>query len=249
MIIDTHVHMYDGGWPPESQSGLSPLQMLEVMDAYDIQKVWISPVSGLVRDFRLYNDRLYEFTKISPERMIRFYTVNPNYPEAAVEEIKRCVEILGGRGIKLHPWLQAFSVTYNVVNRIIETCIGYKLPVLFHDGTPPYADCLQIANLAELYPEAKIILGHSGLYDMYRNAVKAAKRFKNVYLCICGTAVNDTRYILSEVDNNRILFGSDFGNMSVNIISDRIKVLEYVLESDSQKTKVFFENACSLING
>ena len=55
---------------------------------------------------------------------------------------------------------------------------------MFHEGTPPYADTLQVANLAELYPEAKIILGHAGLYDSYRNAVSAAKRLPNIFLCL-----------------------------------------------------------------
>ena len=32
MIIDTHVHFYDGGWPPQSKAGLLPGQMLDVMD-------------------------------------------------------------------------------------------------------------------------------------------------------------------------------------------------------------------------
>lgn len=247
MIIDTHVHMYDGGWPPGSQTGLSAHQMLDTMDRFNISKVWISSVSGLVRDCAEYNDRLYEFTKLDPDRLIRFYSVNPNYPENVVEEIKRCSEDLGCKGIKLHPWLQAFSVTYSIVNKIVETCIKYNLPIIFHDGTPPYSDCLQIANLAELYPEAKIILGHSGLYDFYRNAVSAVNRFKNVYLCLCGPAIGDIKYILSRVDNNRLIYGSDFGTAAVITLQERIKTIEYAVEDQEIRRKILYDNALTII--
>lgn len=217
------------------------------MDRHGISKAWISSVSGLVRDYRAYNNRLYEFTKGAPDRFVRFYTVNPNYPETITDEIGRVVETLGGKGIKLHPWLQAFSTDYPCVGRIVASCIRYHLPILFHDGTPPYSDCLQIANLAERFPEAKIILGHAGLYDLYRSAIHAAKRYKNIYLCLCGPAVQDIRQILAEVDNSRVFFGSDFGSQAVSILADRIKTVEYAIDNRQLTDKIFYHNANSML--
>jgi Predicted metal-dependent hydrolase of the TIM-barrel fold len=239
--------MYDGGWPPQSQKGLTGKEMLDVMDTYGISKVWISPVTGLVKDFKESNNNLYDFTRINPERFVMFCTVNPNYPEEVVSEIKRCVEVIGCKGLKLHPWLQAFSLSYKIVNEIVETCIENNLPIMFHDGTPPYSDCFQIASIAEAYPEAKIILGHAGLLDFYRNAVAAAKRFSNIYLCLCGPAIGDVKYILKEVDNNRLLFGTDFGSKSTRIIDDFIGIIDNAVENDVQKNKILYENACRLI--
>jgi predicted TIM-barrel fold metal-dependent hydrolase len=247
MIIDTHSHVCDEHWPPEGKRGLSNTEFVEAMDIYGVNKAWILPATGLVKDFKAGNDTVYEFTKKYPDRLERFFTVSPIYSELVVDEIKRCVEVMGFKGIKLHPWLQSFSVTFNIVNRIIEESIKYNLPVLFHDGTPPFSDSLQIANLAELYPEAKIILGHSGLHDLYRSAIAAAKRHKNIYLCICANSIGDTRQIVKEVDNSRILFGSDFGRASLNILKERIEIIEYAVEKQEQKDRIFFKNAENLI--
>lgn len=247
MIVDTHVHMYDGGWPPQSPGGLSTAEMLDVMDRYGISRVWISPVTGLVKDFREGNDSLYRFTRPCPERFGMFCTVNPNYGDEAVAEIKRCKETLGCKGIKLHPWLQAFSTSYPIALKVIEECAKLDLPVLFHDGTPPYCDSLQVAWLAEACPDARVILGHAGLMDFYRNAISAAKRLPNIYLCLCGPSIGDVRQILREVDNDRLLFGSDFGGKSTRILDDFKGILDNALENYDQKRKIYFENAERLI--
>lgn len=247
MIIDTHVHMYDGNWPPDAPKGLSTEQMLEAMDQCNVEKSWISPVSGLVKDYKKFNNWLYDFTKHNENRFVRFYTVSPHDPDHALDEIKRCVEMLGCQGIKLHPWLQAFSTSISMVSKITEACIRYNLPILYHDGTPPYSDSLQIANLAEKYPEAKVILGHAGLYDLYRNAIAASKRYKNIYLCICGPAIEDTRQIVNEIDHDRLIYGSDFGTLKVETLAERIKVVEYAIDDEGLKRKILYDNAEAIL--
>jgi uncharacterized protein len=201
-----------------------------------------------VSDFRENNDRLYAFTRRAPERFALFCTTSPNYPELALDEIKRCAEELGCGGIKLHPWLQAFSMTFGIVDRIAEACIRHGLPLLFHDGTPPYADTLQVAHLAEKYPEAKIILGHSGLLDSHRSAVSAARRFPNVWLCLCGPAIGDVEYIVEHADTDRLLFGSDFGGSSLRILDDFIGIIENAVEDEVLKNKIYWENAARLMD-
>jgi len=247
MIIDTHVHVYDGGWPPDTEPGLTADEMLKTMDENGVVEAWISPATGLVRDFQQNNDKLYRFLGADRKKLLGFYTVNANYTKEAVDEVKRCAENLGAKGIKLHPWLQGFSCMYESVDRIMEACIRYGLPVLFHDGTPPYSDTMQVANVAERYPEAKVILGHAGLYDSFRDAVKAAQRFDNIYLCLCGNAINDVRYILSNMDNGRILFGSDYGTRDVSLLLERIDIVAYATADEAQRRKVYFENARNLI--
>ena len=247
MIIDTHTHMADGGWPPGSTRAFTAEQMINAMDRFDVEKIWIFTETGLVRDCIENNTKLHDFVKYAPKRFIPFLTVNANYHEQVPDEIRRCVEDLGFRGIKLHPWLQGFSLTSAIVFRMIEESIKYKIPVIVHDGTPPYCDTLQVANLAEIYPESKIILGHSGLHDTFRSAIIAANRFKNIYLCVSATEIGDNREIIRKVDNDRILFGSDFGVGDSSLIQDRIDALKYACETEEQERKFFYENARRLI--
>jgi hypothetical protein len=59
----------------------------------------------------------------------------------------------------------------------------------------------------ERYPESKIILGHSGLTEMYDSAIKAANKLKNIYLCLCAPRF-PLQKIIDSVSPDRILFGS-----------------------------------------
>jgi predicted TIM-barrel fold metal-dependent hydrolase len=247
-IIDTHVHLYDGGWPPETATGLTNRQMLDLMDGLGVEQVWVSPVSGLIRDFQEFNNDLFEFTRIAPGRLRPFYVVNPVYLDEAIAELDRVAGAMGADGLKLHPWLQAFSVTYPCVDRVVEACVRHELPILFHDGTPPYSDSLQVASLAERFPEAKIILGHAGLYDGYRSAIAAAKRHKNIYLCVCGPAIADTRAMIATLGPERILYGSDGGKLvSKTTFVQRIKLIREAAQDEKIARQILEENPRALV--
>ncbi|PKQ14226.1 MAG: amidohydrolase, partial [Actinobacteria bacterium HGW-Actinobacteria-8] len=85
------------------------------------------------------------------------------------------------------------------------------MPIIFHDGTPPYSGSLQIANLAYRHPDLTVILGHSGLRDTWLEALAAVKRYPNIWLCFCGAAPYGIRKIVKEADTSRLMFGTDNG--------------------------------------
>jgi predicted TIM-barrel fold metal-dependent hydrolase len=137
---------------------------------------------------------------------------------------------------------------YPCVDRVLETCVEHDLPILFHDGTPPYSDSLQIANLAERFPKAKIILGHAGLYDGYRSAIAAARRQKNIYLCVCGPAISDVRAMIAALGPDRILYGSDGGNaVSKNTFIQRIKLIREAAGDERVARQILEENPRALL--
>jgi len=247
-IIDTHVHVFDGGWPPESPPGLSNREMLAIMDELGIEQAWISPASALIRDFQKYNEALFEFTRLAPSRLRRFYVVNPMWLEEAVAEVHRVAGTMQADGLKLHPWLQAFSTMYPCVDRVVEAAVEHKLPMLFHDGTPPYSDSLQVANLAERFPGARIILGHAGLYDGYRAAIAAAKRHQNIYLCVCGPAIADTRAMIAALGPERILYGSDGGTrISKDTFIQRMRLIQEAAQDEKVARQILEENPRALV--
>ena len=251
MIIDTHTHMNDGFSRVGNDQGLSKEETLEAMDENNVSQIWTSPVNGLYAngDYEECNKSLYNFCKGNEDRLVGFFTVNPNYGSKTLGEIRRCVEDYGFKGLKLHPWLQAFPITMKAMDMITEECIKYDVPIIFHDGTPPYASTLQIANLAERYPEAKIILGHSGLIEMYDNAISAANRQKNVYLCLCGPSISQLQKIVDNVSSDKIMFGSDFGfGRSTASLVYRLDMWNYVKMDDATREKLFYRNAIELIS-
>ena len=118
-----------------------------------------------------------------------------------------------------------------------------NLPVLFHDGTPPYSTPLQIAAVAEKVPDTTIILGHAGLDDLYKDAVLACNRLKNVFLCTCGLSSGLLNYVIENCPIEKILFGSDGGFGIAGVVEELIdKVLATDADNKSLQ-KIFYDNA------
>lgn len=249
-IIDTHTHMTDGKFRAGDSPGLTFTETLKAMDDNGIFRIWCSPSSGLYAngEYGECNRAMYKFFKGEQARIKGFFTVNPNYGIKTLDEIKRCVEDYGFAGLKLHPWLQAFPVTTNLIDKITEICTKYDIPIIFHDGTPPYASTLQIANLAERHPNAKIILGHSGLLEMYDDAISAAKRLNNIYLSITGPSISHIQAIVKNVSIEKLFFGSDFGfTRSTAALVYRLDMWNYINIDEDSKKKIFYDNAMRII--
>lgn len=184
---------------------------------------WISSLDSLVTsDLNVQkksNDHLAELADKYPGRISGLCTVNPSLMNDAVEEIYRCANELRLIGIKLHPWLQAFNVTSNPGMRLImKAAEKLNMFVLFHDGTPPYSTPLQIAFLAEQFPAVPVILGHSGLLDLYPDAALAAEQNKNIWLQPTSAPPIAIRSALKAAGPSRLLFGSDGGFGSEKLI-------------------------------
>jgi len=245
-IIDTHLHAYDGGFPPGAFEPVTPAAMLRVMDKYGVESAWISSLSSLVKDPVAGNKRLYDFCKESPDRFRPFYSFNPNLPLGEMmDEVRRCKEVYGARGIKLHPWLTGFSVSTEEMYTLSGLCAELDLPILFHDGTPPYCSPLQIASLGELHKDLRIIMGHAGIADMHFDVIRAAQQNPNIYLGFCCTPLGDIEDIVSKIDNDRLFFGTDFYGIESfsSYVDNMIEAVTLADLSDEVKHKIMYANA------
>jgi predicted TIM-barrel fold metal-dependent hydrolase len=160
------------------------------------------------------NDELADFVAGAPDRLFALGTVNPRQSDAA-EETVRCLRELDMRGLKLHPWLQGFSLHEPALAPVCEALVEHEGMLLFHDGTPPYSTALQIAALARQHPDLPVILGHGGLHDTWREALVATQETPNLYHCLSGTPPYAARQVVMRAPVDRLLFGSDSGLSSV----------------------------------
>jgi predicted TIM-barrel fold metal-dependent hydrolase len=202
-VIDFHVHQ-------PANAAYDADAYLVVMDELGIDSSVVFTYEGLLRPSAAANDSLAAWVATSPRRLIPFATVDPRAPDAA-DEIERCVSEHRMRGVKLHPWLQGFSAHEPGLQRVCETAGRLGIPVLFHDGTPPFSTPLQLAALARRHLETTIVLGHGGLHDLWREAIEAVLTTNNVHLCMCGTPGYAMRAIVRRCPIDRILFGTDAG--------------------------------------
>ena len=210
-MIDFHAH--PPAWHTRSWLGgatFGPDEFVAFMDSVGVEHAVVLAHDGLFDATPRANDELAAFVAAYPDRLFGYGTVNPRR-EDAVSEIGRCMTELGLRGLKLHPWLQGFSMHERSLDPICEVVTEAGGVLLCHDGTPPYSTGTQIAALARRHPDLPVVLGHAGLHDCWREALAAARETDNLYLCICGTPPYAARYIVHNAPDGKVLFGTDAG--------------------------------------
>ncbi len=243
-VIDTHTHFPGMSFGAHPRSGD---EIREEFESAGLAGAWIMTTDGLRGEPARHNDLLAEGIKDHLDFFVPFCTVWPNEEtDAALAELDRCVRELGMRGLKLHPWLQAFSLTNPAVLPILKRAGELGLPVLFHDGTPPYCTPLQIAAAAEKVPETTIILGHAGINDLYQDAILACLRHQNIHLCLCSQKAGCIQEIIRQCPAERLLFGTDAG-FGDNLIKPAIVGYLDLGVSDETLNKIFHENAKALL--
>ena len=246
-MIDCHTHAPGGsGWL--AGATFTADDMLAVMDRVGIETAAVFTFDGLAHPSPAENDRTAAFVERS-ERLIAFTTVDPRRADAA-DEVHRCVAQHGMVGIKLHPWLQGFCVHDPYMDPVCKAAAVLGIPILFHDGTPPYSMALQIAVLARRHPRVPMVLGHAGLHDTWREALAALHASPNVWACICGTPPYAARRILADGPPDRIVFGTDSGLSKVveqPYVAQRVReVLSYL--SAAERRAVLEDNPLRLLD-
>ena len=75
------------------------------MDEQWIDKAVIMPISPFIS-----NEYVAKVVDYHPDRFVGFASVQPNLGRYAVEELEHAIKGLGLRGLKLHPFMQGFSL-------------------------------------------------------------------------------------------------------------------------------------------
>lgn len=207
-MIDFHVHQPRAR--PDGEPAYTASVYAAYMDELGIERAALFTYDGLLRPAPEHNDSLARYAAAAPGRFAPFATVDPRDPRAA-PEIERCVTRLGMRGVKLHPWLQGFSAHEPGLDPVCEVAAAHGVPVLFHDGTPPFSTPLQLATLARRHPRTAVVLGHGGLHDLWREAAAAVETTPNVHICLCATPPYAMRALIERLPAERLLFGTDGG--------------------------------------
>lgn len=246
MIVDCHFH-----WPyrDERAAAEDPSLVLEVMDRHGIDKVVLMAFEGIIRagTEQRENELLARVAAKAPERLIPVGTAWPQQGAAAVDEARRCIDELGLRGLKFHPWLQGFSTADETFAEICALAGERRVPVLFHDGTPCYCVSEQIGGLARRFPQTDFVLGHSGLLWNWRSALEAVKH-PNVWPCMCGPHMRAMEIFSRRVDSSRILWGTDCTG-SPGVVEYRLPLARQAQMDEKVRTRMLGENARRLFGG
>lgn len=196
-----------------------PVKMtIAMMDQAKISKslicAWVAPHNVMIS-----NDEVAGFVAQAPDRLIGVGSVDISKPMTAVREVRRCIQDLGFKAIRILPWLWEVPPTDRRFYPIYTACcdlnvpfctqIGHTGPLMSSEvGRPIYLD-----RVALDFPELVIVGGHIG-YPWTEEAIAVATKHENVH--IDTSAYTAKRYPPALVEfmrghgRSKVLFGTNY---------------------------------------
>jgi len=151
------------------------------------------------------NDRVIADALSTNGLLIPFCRVNPN--AEPVPEAERCLAE-GARGIKLHPRAEQFTLDHPEVRKLVALAHERTLPVLIHAGRGIPALGLHAVELAEEFPNARLILAHAAISDLSW-IWRVAPDLPNLLFDTAWWMPADLQSLFSFVPPGQIVFASD----------------------------------------
>lgn len=175
---------------------------------------WVGPLREMIS-----NDEVAGFVAQAPDRLVGVGSVDIRRPMAAMREVRRCVERLGFKAIRVLPWLWEVPPTDRRFYPVYAACCEAGVPFCTQIGhTGPLAPSevgrpIYLDQVAIDFPELVIVGGHIG-YPWTDEAIAVATKHEHVY--IDTSAYTAARYPRALVDylrsngRHKVLFGSNY---------------------------------------
>jgi predicted TIM-barrel fold metal-dependent hydrolase len=202
-ICDAHVHLGPSGPVQAYENPTIYLkELMKLLDRFKIDRALVFPNPNVGDKYPETNDYIAKCVEKFPKRLIGFGRVDPRRGNEAVQELKHMRQKLGLTGLKLHPMVECFRPDHPYFNKFFKKVEELDLPVLIHTGEGFSAPGLA-ARVAKKHPRMTMILAH-----LREGCVSAMKESSNIYVETSGT-LPDFVEMATEIDENRVLFGSD----------------------------------------
>ena len=212
-----------------------------MLDEAGVDLMLISAWQAPGRDL-ISNEEVAGFVAEAPERLVGVGSVDISRPIEAVQEVRRCVQDLGFKAIRVLPWLCELPPTDRRFYPLYVTCveegvpfctqIGHTGPLMPSEpGRPLYLD-----QVALDFPQLTIVGGHIG-YPWTEEAIAVATKHENVY--IDTSAYTAKRYppellrFMKQNGADKVLFGSNYPMLTAAQALDGLADLG--LSQDTQK--------------
>lgn len=268
-VIDFHVHVARpedyrpwvvewmqslvGGSLEQFRDLMTPSALLALLDDcgidYAVVLADMNPKTvGLVT-----NEFVSEFCQGQP-RLFPFASVNPHLANSPREELHRCLDDLGMKGLKLTPTYSHFYPNDPSLYPMYALAEERRIPVMFHTGSSvfkgsklKYGDPLLLDELAVDFPGLTIIQVHSGRGFWYDRAAFLARLHPNMYMEIAGLPPKKLLTYFPEFERlaDKILFGSDWPGLPS--LKQNLEDIRALPISERAKAQILGGNAARLL--
>lgn len=199
------------------------------------------------------NEYVSDFCKDSND-LIPFGSICLYDGRDILEQARDAFERLKVKGFKMLPSYAHFYPNEERLFRFYDYVQSINLPIMFHTGTSifkgslvKYSDPIHLDEIADAFPNLKIVLEHGGRPFWYDRVAWLLTRHENVYVGIAGIPTRHLPEYFPHIDRyqDRFLFGSDWpGVPHIKPLIEKVYTLPL---SDAVKEKILFKNAETII--
>lgn len=243
LIYDTHVHL---GRALHSGRHQPLEQIIEWMDSAGVDRALLIPFP-VVEDYRQAHDEIGAAIRAYPGRFAGAACLHPFLlREAFRDELKRCVEELGFRALKLQPQYHGLNPMSEQSRFYFEAALAFRLPIICHTGAgAPFALPSLFMWPAREYPELRLVLAHAGGGLYSSEAIVAASFCPNLFVELSWTTPHQAEQIARYIPANRLMIGSD---LPQNAEAELNKILQLPV-SEEFKRQVLWDTPRKLFDG
>jgi predicted TIM-barrel fold metal-dependent hydrolase len=216
---------------------------LSLMDEAGVERgltcAWYDATGPLIS-----NDEVAGFVGRHPDRLTGVASVDLRNPVAAVRELRRCVEDLGFRALRVIPWLWGWPPNDRRYYPLYVTCVELGIPFCTQvghtgplrtseTGRPiPYLD-----DVALDFPDLVIVGGHIG-HPWTTEMIALATKYPNVYIDTSAYAAHRypgelVDYMRGRSGRRKVLFGTNYPMLTATRALERLDDLGLDDESRS----------------
>lgn len=196
------------------------------------------------------NAGIADAVKKYPDRFIGYAFLNPKNNPNVMDELTRCVEEYGMKGVKVHSWFHDYDPGKELMP-IAMRCRELGIPILLHMGARP--DSGNVGELLEAIPDIKLILAHAGI-PFFARSWEQVRKYPNLYMDISGPYLSAglVKKVVKAVGPDKLIYGTDgpyglrAGKENWSYAHSKAWV-ENLRISDVDKEKIFSQNLLGLL--
>jgi uncharacterized protein len=241
-----------GGDLPEEELPIAAT--IAAMDAGGVSEglisAWHGPQGALIT-----NDEVAGWVASYPDRLHGVASVDLRSPVEAVRELRRCVEDLGFKALRVVPWLWEMPPNARYYYPLYAACVDLGIPVCTQAGHTgplrtsetgrpiPYLD-----DVAIDFPDLTIVAGHIG-YPWTEEMIAVARKHEHVYIDTSAYTARRyppelVRYLRAD-GRTKVLFGTNYPMLTAD------RALEHLddLDLDDETRPAFLAHNAQRVFG
>lgn len=215
------------------------------LDVAGLEQAVLLPIdAGTSRGCKICSNELIAKLCAMSDRFVGFASVDPRGKNPA-EQLKRAVEELGLKGLKLSPPTQEFLPDdKDLAYPVYETAQALGTPVVFHAGMSwepgakaSYGQPMLLEQVAADFPEMNLVIAHFA-WPWVMEAAMLALKYPNVYIdtsCLYfGNPKDFLAFVMTEQMplgliekglRKKILFGSNYPRVEIKNMAKAVRSL------------------------